>query len=304
MSNYSDNALAANNKNTAWAQVLELIKPNWTILDVGCSSGNLGEELIRIKGATVDGIEIDAEDAKVARTKLRHVETLNVEAASGLAKLFKARYDAILLIDVVEHLVDPVSALEKLKPLLKPGGVVIFSIPNMAHVSIRLALMKGDFTYTQTGLLDKTHLHFYTGEEVRRVFKSAGYRIGDFQASSLQYPPSLYEEKFKDLGLSIKNKKQFLDMMSDTRGNVYQFVGNASPATGRPSQPEAPKVNVHEKDYQQLQQIFTAQKKHIKFLEKSVKLKDDHIRNLEAIIEDQKNRSLRRRLQRKGKSSS
>jgi hypothetical protein len=196
--------------------------------------------------------------------------------------------------------VNPVQSLKKLKALLKADGVIIFSIPNMAHISVRLALMAGDFTYTKTGLLDKTHLHFYTGEEVSRIFTDAGYELSTFDCSSLQYPLDLHKKKLKELGLQIKSPDEYKEMLRKSHGNVYQYFGSAKKVDKKIiKQPPVPVTNAHEKDYKIIEQTIYEQKKHLQFLEESVKLKDDHIQNLEKIIEDLKNHSLKNRIKRK-----
>ncbi len=314
MSQYSENTLATDNKNTAWMQVLELVENDWTILDVGCSSGNLGEELIHKKNAVVDGIEIDEADAMLASKKLRQVEVLNIETTPDIKKIFQGTYDAILFIDVIEHLVDPVTALRNIHKLLKPNGYIIFSVPNMAHLSVRMALLEGDFTYTKAGLLDKTHMHFYTGNEIKRVFTEAQYEIKTFTCSSLQYPEFLHEKKLAKLGLVIKDKQQFLKVLDRTHANVYQYVGTAQYKDSGPiKQPPVPRVNPHEKDYKMLQKNFNDYQDSIRFLKDSVRLKDNHINNLEnqissldnhtsnleKIIEDLKNSTISNRLKQK-----
>lgn len=305
MSNYTKNKLIDQDKNTAWTQVLSLIGSGWTILDIGCSSGNLGKELIDKKQAIVDGIDIDDADVTLARQKLRKAEVINVETATELTAIFKDKYDAILFIDVIEHLVDPVAALKKVKSLLKPEGVVIFSIPNMSHVSVRLSLLEGDFTYTQTGLLDKTHLHFYTGKEVQRVFSEAQYRIDNFSCSSLQYPTTLIKERLASIGIEgQKDFSKFISMLEETKGFVYQYVGSAKPDTSKTkNSQQVPKLNAHEKDYKIIEQIIEDQKLHIKNLTEERKLKDQHIKNLEKIIEF-KNLPVAKKIKRKLKHKS
>lgn len=300
MSQYSSNDFSKGNENTAWTQVLHLIEDRWTILDVGCSSGNLGAELILSKKCKVDGIEIDSKDAATAKSKLHHVEELDVETTNNLKEIFPDKYDAILMIDVIEHLVKPAACLIKLQDLLKPSGKIIFSIPNMAHISVRLALMSGDFTYTKTGLLDKTHLHFYTGETIVNLFTEAGLRLSDFNCSSLQYPDILHDNKLLALGLKTTDKKTYKNMLAKTHGNVYQYVGASQVAKGKIiKQPRAPEVNAHERDYKQVEAIISEQKRYLNHLEKSILLKDNHIQNLEKIIVDQKNRAIVRRVKRK-----
>src|SRR5690606_24139579 len=100
-------------------------------------------------------------------------------------KKITKKYDVILMIDVIEHLVNPRNSLRSIGSLLKPDGVLIFSVPNMAHISIRLNLLNGKLNYTKTGLLDDTHLHFYTEEYLVNVLTDAGFAISDFRSTSI-----------------------------------------------------------------------------------------------------------------------
>jgi len=86
-------------------------------------------------------------------------------------------FDYIIFGDVLEHLRRPDKAIEYCKSLLKNYGCIIASIPNLMHISVMEDLLKGNFTYRETGLLDKTHIHFFTYNEIIRMFRDNGYRI-------------------------------------------------------------------------------------------------------------------------------
>jgi 2-polyprenyl-3-methyl-5-hydroxy-6-metoxy-1,4-benzoquinol methylase len=229
MSNYSSSEFH-DQENTSWFKVLSLIKPGARVLDIGCSSGNFGLELMKRKGCTVDGIEIDPEDFKEAKTKLGKVWRLNVETDS--LKDVDHDYDVIYFGDVIEHLVQPVAALQKVQALLGAKGGIVFSIPNMAHVTVRLQLLKGTFDYTETGLLDKTHLHFYTLEEVQRVFAEAGYVIQKLEFTEKDYPDELVANYLYELGLTADEK--FYTRMHKPDAAAFQFVGYAVPGKTNP----------------------------------------------------------------------
>lgn len=228
MSNYSDSAFDESSENTSWYKVFKLVPESSTVLDIGCSSGNFGQVLIERKACTVDGVELDSKDAKTAAKKLRNVWQLNVEY-DDIKPLGNGRYDVIYFGDVVEHLVDPIATLQRIKHLLKPTGVILFSIPNMGHIGIRLALLAGDFEYTETGLLDKTHLHFYTQPEVKRVYESAGYRINHLDFVKKDYPKELLKKYLEKYGL--KANEDFYKRMAQTDASAFQFVGTAIPAS-------------------------------------------------------------------------
>lgn len=223
MSNYSDSGFKEGSANTSWYKVFNAVPEKTTVLDIGCSSGNFGQELIARKQCIVDGIELDKKDAETAGKKLRKVWQLNIE--TGSISSIKGKYDIIYFGDVIEHLVNPSKTLERVKSLLKPGGKILFSIPNMSHVAIRLMLLKGDFEYTETGLLDKTHLHFYSLEEVYTVFREAGFEIDDIDFVDKDYPRELIQKWLAGIGL--KGDKSFYEAMRQPDASAFQFVGTA-----------------------------------------------------------------------------
>jgi SAM-dependent methyltransferase len=90
----------------------------------------------------------------------------------------------VLLADVLEHLVDPIHMLEEVKSALKPDGRVVASIPNVAHWTMRLRLLAGRFDYAPTGIMDATHLRWFTRKGVQRLFDGAGYEIERFSGAA------------------------------------------------------------------------------------------------------------------------
>lgn len=226
MSNYADSHFEEHGENTSWFKAMKLIPENSKVLDIGCSSGNFGAELIARKGCIVDGIELYEGDAKLAKKFLRNVYNLNVET-DDISEITE-KYDIIYLGDVVEHLYHTIDTLERCKTFLKKDGKIVFSIPNMAHISIRLLLLKGDFEYTETGLLDKTHVHFFNLKEINRVFNEAGYAIQDLDYVEKDYPATLLKKWCKDAGVTVT--KKFLDQAKQIDAAAFQFVGTAQQA--------------------------------------------------------------------------
>lgn len=227
MSNYSEGKLDTKERNTSWAKIFDYIFDGSTVLDFGCSDGVLGSELKRQKNCTVYGVEIDDGDFKKAKKVLDGVFNFNIEKDDVPKDLKAIKFDAIVLADVIEHFVHPAEALATLRTLLNEDGRIIFSIPNMAHISVRLKLLEGSFDYTETGLLDKTHLHFYDYDEVKRVFTEAGMQIEHNDANTLPYPPSFLQKKLKELGLEDKG---FIEKIQNDRlAQSFQFVGYAKP---------------------------------------------------------------------------
>lgn len=198
--------------------VLDKARGARTILDVGCSAGVLARDL-KAQGAVVDGIEYDPAAAAEAKSVCRQVLVGDLESMS-LGDLDRDRYDAILCADIIEHLRDPTAALAKLRPHLKQDGKLIISVPNIANWSMRLTHLAGRWDYQERGLMDRTHLRFFTHRTIRRLVADAGYEVLEVDVSvplpALRRPP--FNRFAHALGRLWKN---FLG---------YQFIVTARPA--------------------------------------------------------------------------
>jgi 2-polyprenyl-3-methyl-5-hydroxy-6-metoxy-1,4-benzoquinol methylase len=143
------------------------------LLDVGCARGHLSSALQK-QGWDVTGIEYDSHDAKVAQEA--GIAIIVGTAESVLSKMVD-NFDVIVFADVLEHFVEPLKVLTLAKNRLKPGGRIVISIPNVAHFTVRLQLLLGSFNYTDRGILDRTHLHFYTKRSLREMIAQANLEI-------------------------------------------------------------------------------------------------------------------------------
>jgi methionine biosynthesis protein MetW len=301
MSNYTENQYVAE-KNNSWSMVYDLVPEGEKVLDIGCSSGNFGAELIKQKSCVVDGVDIDKKDIELARKKLRNAWVVDLEQDN--LNFTNETYDALIMMDVIEHLKEPHKVLINLKKFLKPGGRLLFSVPNMSHISVRLDLLHGRFDYRQTGVLDDTHLHFYTEKYLRHVFKSAQYKVTKFECTSVTYPDDLLKIQLEKAGL--RHTKKFSEITEQTNGYVYQFVGVAAPGASSKAEASLPKKHPHDEHYKEIEKVIRDQRKHIAHIEKEISLKQTHINNLEAIIKNYERRKdlltlrpVRRRLSRK-----
>ncbi len=143
------------------------------VLEIGCGTGaTLLEVKSRYKNANLFGIEICEDPAFIAQ---HSVNILIDDIESMQLPYNKCYFDYIIMGDVLEHLKDPWAALKKIKPHLKPSGIIIASIPNIMHISIVEDLLKGHFTYQDAGILDKTHLRFFTAHEIVKMFIDCDY---------------------------------------------------------------------------------------------------------------------------------
>lgn len=165
-------------------KVLRYVRAGQTVLSIGCSSGKLESEMKRA-GLTVYGIDIDQAAVLQARRELDRCEVFDVES-SGTFPYAGTQFDAIMFIDVLEHLRNPRHALHAAASRLKPTGVIIVSLPNVANWSVRLTLLFGRFDYSSCGILDRTHLCLYTLRSARQLLDASGYeRIGEDYTTNL-----------------------------------------------------------------------------------------------------------------------
>ncbi len=157
--------------------MLDFLPPNSKkILDVGCGQGSFASVIKEMQGAEVWGIEYMESEAKVAATVLDKVFSGPCENA--LDKLPDHYFDAIYFNDVLEHLVDPYAVLDIMKTKLSPNGVVISSIPNVRFFKTFLkVIFQKDWKYEDYGIMDKTHLRFFTNKSIVRMYEELGYEI-------------------------------------------------------------------------------------------------------------------------------
>src|SRR5215510_742435 len=157
------------------AQILKWIEQETPqeVLEIGTATGGLTSEMVK-RGCTVTGIEADPEMAEIARQYCRKMFVANVESID-LNEL--GRYDAVIFGDVLEHLRNPRAVLERLSRLLKPGGKILISLPNVANIWVRLNLLIGRFNYSRVGILDETHLRFFTLKTAKQLAADSGLDV-------------------------------------------------------------------------------------------------------------------------------
>ena len=227
VSPYAKHEYSVGTHNNSWANLFELIPEGARVLDVGCSTGNFGAALIRNKNCTVVGIDTNSADIAAAQPALTDAQVIDITSPGAVDGLGK--FDVIIFADVLEHLPDPRSTLKSLRASLNPDGFIAFSIPHMGHLSVRLDLLSGQFPYTETGLLDRTHFHFYDRLEIDSLFTDSGYTVVDQRPVVVQYPDSWLRDRLGQLGLTPD--ATFFSLMSDTESQVFQYIGTAYPTS-------------------------------------------------------------------------
>lgn len=164
--------------------IVQAVGVNRRVLDIGCSSGYLAQAF-KNHGCTVTGIECDPQCARSAQDICDQLIVGDVEEVLEKASFPRGGFDVIVCADVLEHLRRPDIILRKLGAYLKPGGRIIASIPNLGRVDMRIKLLFGRFDYQETGIMDKTHLRFFTLRSAQGLFRESGYRVLSVRATGL-----------------------------------------------------------------------------------------------------------------------
>lgn len=186
------------------------------ILEVGCSTGYFGQAL-KDAGHEVWGIEMVPEPASIAEGVLDKVYVGTIEAFLEEDTAKTVKFDYITFGDVLEHLPYPADTLRKCKSILTPTGAIIASIPNVAHLAVRLMLLEGRWEYSNLGIMDNTHLRFFTKNSIIQMFNESSYAV-----ESLDCVRTLVEAT----GIKVNRKLQehIEPMLKDDEQNVFQFV--------------------------------------------------------------------------------
>lgn len=171
-----------NNKQDTRVLELAYITADSTVLDVGCACGDFGVALKAVRNCTVYGFEYNEDSARIAEESGVYDKVFSLDLDTLREQDFpdfRKRFDHVVCGDILEHLREPLRVLAVLKTYLKDDGTLIASVPNIAHASIKANLLCDDFTYTPLGLLDETHIHFFTYQSLAEGLSRVGLRILD-----------------------------------------------------------------------------------------------------------------------------
>lgn len=161
--------------------VVSMVPSGARVLDVGCGAGSLDLILAERCRAEVVGIEPDSKRADLARSRGVEVHTgyLTRQIVSEIG-----RFDVVLLTDVIEHLPNPQGMLLLAREALRPDGAVVVSVPNVAHWSVRLCLLRGRFQYLEWGIMDATHLRWFTADSIKSLLACSGFEVVQYRATA------------------------------------------------------------------------------------------------------------------------
>jgi 2-polyprenyl-3-methyl-5-hydroxy-6-metoxy-1,4-benzoquinol methylase len=172
--------------NYAPTGLLEIMTPSpKRVLDVGCFCGGTGRWLkARFSDVHVVGIEVLAAAAAQARGVYDRVIEAPIEAVDfELEGVAAGSLDAIVAADVLEHLVNPWAALQRLRPLLAPGGAIFVSLPNVRNLNVLLRLASGEWRYVGAGILDVSHLRFFTRTQAIEMLNETGWKVEEVRSN-------------------------------------------------------------------------------------------------------------------------
>ncbi len=202
---------------------LALIPHGSRVLEVGSAAGHVTQVLKR-QGCEVTGLELDPALASLARSLCRRMVVGNIEDLDLDAQV-PEEFDVILCGDILEHLKDPEAVLRKLKRHLAPTGHFVVSLPNVAHGSVRLSLLEGQFTYVKEGLLDATHLRFFTLDSIRELFNRNSLEVRDLHRTRTGFFDTEISLNPAEITASTVRR-----LLQDAEAGTYQFVFRAVPS--------------------------------------------------------------------------
>ncbi|MGB9980279.1 class I SAM-dependent methyltransferase [Methanobacterium sp.] len=163
------------NPSGAHSKIIKIIGKDKKVLDVGCATGNIAK-ILSEKGCEVTGIEMDPKSAKIASKYCKNIIIKDLESLDNLNCPYNY-FDVLLFADILEHLKSPVDTLRKLKKYLHNDGIIIITVPNVTYWEIRLSFLLGKFEYNDYGILDKTHIRFFTKSSALSLLKNAGFKL-------------------------------------------------------------------------------------------------------------------------------
>jgi len=200
------------------------IEPGSTVLELGPATGYFTKYLQQNLGCTVDCVELSVAMAERAAVYCRQMWVADLDEIILEDRFKRETYDYIVAADVLEHLKDPEKILSSLWLLLKQSGSLLLSLPNISHAAVVGELLQGRFCYRDEGLLDRTHLRFFTGTDARILLQQCGYKIARIEKVSVLPEETEFGDDFADLPTNIQNA-----LLKRPDALTYQFIIEATP---------------------------------------------------------------------------
>lgn len=221
------------NLNSVPGRLAQHVPQGSRILDLGCASGKFSAAMVRERGCKVVGVEIDPLAAAAARESGLEVIEADLDQSSLATLTSERHFDRVLLADVLEHLAAPEALLRAAAERVACAGRLLLSIPNISHVDVLLALATDRWQYTDSGLLDRTHIRFFTEHSIRQLVDSAGCRVETIHRLRL---PAFATEIWRDAPPPNPALQTLAEQLARLNPNadVYQYVSVLVPRRGSP----------------------------------------------------------------------
>lgn len=196
------------------------------VLEFGPANGRLTKYLVTEKKCEVDIVEIDEASGKGASVYARHAlvgsEKGDIENYHWLG--IREKYDFVIFADVLEHLIHPQAVLERCGAVMKENGRILVSIPNASHNSVIIQLINDQFNYTPTGILDNTHLKFFTRNSFEKMAQKSGWTIVEEKAKQNRVGENEICWDYNDISRNL-----FKELVHRPTGNIYQYMFTLAP---------------------------------------------------------------------------
>ena len=196
-----------------------------TVLELGVATGYFSRFLTEELGCVVDGVERDQRMAETARQWCCKLLVGDLEQERLAEHFTSGGYDVAVIADVLEHLYDPGAVLKQTGPLLGPAGKLLISVPNVAYGGLILDLIHGDFEYRDEGLLDRTHIRFFTRSTILALLESLEMEVLSVEPVPMALENSEFYGRLNRLSVPLKNY-----VFSRPDAGAYQFIIEARPA--------------------------------------------------------------------------
>ncbi len=211
------------NDKSSHSYILKSIRPNTTVLEFGAANGIMTKYMEEELNCKVYIVEIDEEDGKEASKyafkSLIGKDKGNIENYIWAKEFKNIKFDHIIFADILEHLYWPSTVLKESAKLLGDDSSILISIPNVGHNAILIDLVNGKFDYRETGLLDKTHIRFFTQSSLQQMIDEAGLKIFNEMNTVLPVGNTEFNNSWSDV-----NEQTAQCLKSRKDGDIYQFV--------------------------------------------------------------------------------
>lgn len=206
------------------ARLSRLVGVRRRVLELGCGYGVITRQLVAEQDCKVTGVERDVQSAESAKRWLDDLIIADLDEPSWLARA-AAKFEVVVAADVIEHLRNPEALLRRLHGVLDRDGFLVLSVPNVGHAGVIAGLLCGRFDYTPTGILDETHLRFFTWNSLEAILNVAGFEV--IHRETVDAPGS--HEQFIESWIKLPAIIRTM-LGSHPTANVFQYVLKARPS--------------------------------------------------------------------------